>query len=293
MVISHDIAVYLNQWVAEGSNDLPSQAHDNNSSQGFTDEITKLCSLTSWPSQNYQLLSEYANTLSLSDASTQQLLCMVRLFFGNTNPSSNAYILIALQVLKFDKSLSFPETVSQLRNAEKKVFDNAALRSCTFEDIPVPFAAQSRLPMIVVTADLRCVTYDLLSVAQDLLNDGDHGEHAIYQFAEDTHPTSGIRQFGEMWTANWWRSQQLELHEDANILVPILYVDETPVTHNGRNMHPIYMSLGNLYVESRYALLNCTSYYSRFIQAKAFRKKTSWFYAHNRRGHKISRLSVG
>ena len=206
---------------------------------------------------------------------------------------SKSKLIFSLQVIKFDKSLVFPETVSQLRNAEKHVFDNAALRTCTFEDIPVPFAAQSNLPMIVVTADLRCVTYDLLSVAQDLLNDGDHGEHAVYQFAEESHPISGRRQFGEMWSASWWRSQQLELHADANILVPILYVDETPVTHNGRNMHPIYMSLGNLYVESRYALCYCATYYHRCIQAKAFRKKTAWFYAHNQHGHKILRLRFG
>ena len=107
--------------------------------------------------------------------------------------------------------------------------------------------------MVRVTEDLKCVTYNLMSVAQDLLNDGDHGQHAVFRYTEDRHPTSNIRQFGEMWTGDWWKKQQKELHDGANILVPIIYMDETPVTHNGRNMHPIYMSLGNLYLDSRYA----------------------------------------
>ena len=74
-----------------------------------------------------------------------------------------------------------------------------------------------------------------------------------FQYEECVHPVSKVRQYGEMWTGEWWRRQHADLPDGANILVPIIYVDETPVTHNGRNMHPVYMSLGNLYVDARYA----------------------------------------
>ena len=162
------------------------------------------------------------------------------------------------QVSKFDKTLCFPTTVRELRNAEKSVFNNESLTSCSFNDIPIPTVPSTGLPMVRVTEDLKCVTYNLLSVAQDLLNDGDHGKHAVFRYTEEKHPTTNIRQFGEMWTGDWWKKQQQQVHATANILVPIIYMDETPVTHNGRNLHPIYMSLGNLYLDSRYASNNTT-----------------------------------
>ena len=165
--------------------------------------------------------------------------------------------------MKFDKTEPFPVTVRQLRNVEKSVFNNATLRSCSFEDIDIPVVTQTGVPMILVTADLICVTYDLIRVAQDLLNDGDHGVHAQFQYEECVHPVSKVRQYGEMWTGEWWRRQHADLPDGSNILVPIIYVDETPVTHNGRNMHPVYMSLGNLYVDARYAKTNFTYYSTR------------------------------
>jgi hypothetical protein len=36
-----------------------------------------------------------------------------------------------------------------------------------------------------------------------------------------------------------------------NIMAIIPFVDETPVTFNGRNMHPMYLSLGNLHASFR------------------------------------------
>ena len=57
--------------------------------------------------------------------------------------------------------------------------------------------------------------------------------------------------YSELWSADWWKEQQAELGKDALILALIIYADETNVTFNGRNMHPVYISLGNLHVEYR------------------------------------------
>jgi hypothetical protein len=62
------------------------------------------------------------------------------------------------------------------------------------------------------------------------------------------------RVYSELWTADWWRSQQANLGVEANILAVIPYMDETPVTFNGRNMHPVYVTLGNLHTTYRLTL---------------------------------------
>ena len=94
-------------------------------------------------------------------------------------------------------------------------------------------------------------TYDFKHVVEDLLNDGDHGKYAIFQFTPEFSDVTGDRIFSELWTGNWWQRNQSALGTDANILVPIFYMDETPVSYNGRNMHPIYFSLGNSHVSFR------------------------------------------
>ena len=96
------------------------------------------------------------------------------------------------------------------------------------------------------------MTYDIYQVAHDLLNDGDHAHWAVWKHTPEVGAGTGMRSFNEMWTANWWKRQQDELGSHANILAFILYVDETPVTYNGRNMHPIYLSLANLHLSFRY-----------------------------------------
>jgi hypothetical protein len=271
------------------SPDVSSYENSDYASPTFDQDIGALYSLTTWPSTNYQLLSEYANTLSLSDPATLQLLIMVPKLGIRLITCVHA----SMQVSKFDKALCFPTTVRELRNAEKAVFDNESLTSCTFEDIPMPIVPSTGLPMIRVTADLKCVTYKLMSVAQDLINDGDHGQHAVFKYTEEKHPITNARQFGEMWTGDWWKREQAMLHDGASLLVPIIYMDETPVTHNGRNLHPIYMSLGNLYLESRWhSIINSTLQFFIFIfvQTKIIWKAIARFYAKHQRRHQVQRL---
>ena len=73
-------AAFLTEWA---HNDVGSTAslednvNNDSPSAHFAEEFDLLCSLSKWPSAIYQLLSEYANTLSLSDAAVLQLLVMV------------------------------------------------------------------------------------------------------------------------------------------------------------------------------------------------------------------------
>ena len=136
-----------------------------------------------------------------------------------------------------------------LRDAERMLHSTVAMRTCTFEDIDIPIS-RTGVRMVNPWQDLKCVTYDLFELAQDLLNDGEHGHYAKFKYSPE-FDDSGARLYGEVWSANWWKREQELLGPDANILAFILYVDETHVTYNGRNMHPIYMSLANLHLTYR------------------------------------------
>ena len=147
-----------------------------------------------------------------------------------------------------------PSTVSEIRKEESRVLHTASLRVREFSDIPPPISSQG-ISMICPGQDLKCVAYDLWAVVQDLLDDGDHHEHAQFRFKLEINPITKQRVYSELWTADWWRSQQVNTGSDKNILAIIPYVDETPVTFNGRNMHPVYVTLGNLHSSFRFLLI--------------------------------------
>ena len=136
-----------------------------------------------------------------------------------------------------------------LRNAEHMLHSSARIRNCSFDDIPIPIS-RTGVRMVNPWQDLKCVTYDIFEVAQDLLNDGEHADYAKFQYSPE-FDDDGNQVYGEVWSANWWKREQALLGADANILAFILYIDETHVTYNGRNMHPIYMSLANLHLTYR------------------------------------------
>ena len=138
-----------------------------------------------------------------------------------------------------------------LRQAELQIHSGTTLRKVDFKDIPIP-VSRSGLRMVNEWEDLKCVTYDIFDVARDLLNDGEHAKYAQFHYTPEVDHDTGERIFGEFWTANWWKREQNLLGAEANILAFILYVDETHVTYNGRNMHPIYMSLANLHLTYRF-----------------------------------------
>ena len=136
-----------------------------------------------------------------------------------------------------------------LMDAESMMHASTSVRSCNFDDIPIP-VSRSGLRMVNPWQDLKCVTYDIFDVARDLLNDGERGTYAKFKYSPE-FGSSGQRLYGEVWSGNWWKREQELLGPDANILAFILYVDETHITYNGRNMHPIYMSLANLHLTYR------------------------------------------
>ena len=115
---------------------------------------------------------------------------------------------------------------------------------------PLPFTTDN-ICMVSPDQQLSCMTYDLWQTIQDLLDDGEHAEFAQFRYDADPHPLTNLDVYGELWTGDWWKEQQAELGNDAMILALIFYADETNVTFNGRNMHPVYISLGNLHVEYR------------------------------------------
>ena len=98
--------------------------------------------------------------------------------------------------------------------------NSVSIRKCAFDDIPVPIS-RTGVRMVNPWQDLKCVTYDIFEVARDLHNDGEHAEYAKFTYSPEFTET-GERIYGELWTANWWKTEQSTLGPGANILVFIL-----------------------------------------------------------------------
>jgi hypothetical protein len=146
--------------------------------------------------------------------------------------------------------MPMPSTVLEVRKEESRVFLDARLRVRDLSDITPPISAKG-IAMLCPGQDLKCVAYDVWEVVQDLLNDGDHHEHAVFKFKPEFDNTTNERLYSEVWTGDWWQRQQIRVGMTKNIMAIIPFVDETPVTFNGRNMHPMYLSLGNLHASFR------------------------------------------
>ena len=146
-----------------------------------------------------------------------------------------------------------PDSCHQLKVEEDRVLCETKMRILDLSILDQPVSSQG-VGMLSPNQKLSCMTYDLWDTIQDLLNDGEHSANAHFSYVQNApeSETSG-QVFGEMWTAEWWRDQQAQIGKYEKILAIIVYVDETNVTFNGRNVHPVYISLGNLHVEYRCA----------------------------------------
>lgn len=71
-----------------------------------------------------------------------------------------------------------------------------------------------------------------------------HDEVVHWRF-ESTTDVNNQSVISELWTGDWWREEQAKAGQE-NILVIILYSDETSTSFAGKSVNPIYMSLGNL-----------------------------------------------
>ena len=165
----------------------------------------------------------------------------------------------SLQIEKLDDSSPLPPSVASIRQEELRVLENSKIRIRTFNEdpaVPVPVTPKTNILMISPNQDVKCMAYDVWDIIEDLLNDGDHSDHAVFQYSPEFDAESGNRVYSETWTAEWWHRQQISVGLGKNIIALIAYIDETPVTFNGRNMYPVYVSLGNIHVDFRYHIIS-------------------------------------
>ena len=165
----------------------------------------------------------------------------------------NTFIVL-LQIDKLDSSSPLPPSVASIRHEERRVLESAKIRSRSFNDdpaVPVPITPKTNILMIAPNQDIQCMAYDVWDIIEDLLNDGDHPDHAVFRYSPEFESESGNRLYSELWTGEWWHRQQISVGLGNNIVALIPYIDETPITFNGRNMHPVYVSLGNIHIDFR------------------------------------------
>ncbi len=113
------------------------------------------------------------------------------------------------------------------------------------EDIDIPIPSSQGVDMVyVIGGQVKSFRFDLWQTIEDILDDELLAEscHWWYEQGEDR---SGQRSIGEMWTGQWWCEQEQHAH-DLPVLCIILYTDETTLSLNGRSMHPVYITLGNI-----------------------------------------------
>ncbi len=118
------------------------------------------------------------------------------------------------------------------------------IREVCFADIEKPTTKQGRL-IVSSTSDPSAVYLDVFKEVEGLLSDPELNKYFKWHYEEERDHI-GERQVSDMWTGNWWKNQQVQLGQATKILAIIFSMDETPVTYNGRNLHPVYMTLGNI-----------------------------------------------
>ena len=221
-----------------------------------------------WTNKNYRILSQLINSLSLSQSDADRLLNAVRLIF-----ISSYRVLPQLQIRCIDSSLSIPLTCRHLKMEEDKILGDMKMRVLDMSSEPKTPFTKNNVCMIAPDQQLSCITYDLWDTVQDLLNDGEHATHAHFVYTPNIDPQTSTPLITELWTAGWWKQQQEAVGESEKIMAIIFYVDETNVTFNGRNVHPVYVTLGNLHVEYRYVNthyeVNIVVYTTTFIETSS------------------------
>ena len=71
-------------------------------------------------------------------------------------------------------------SVKEIRKEETRVLETAKMRVASLDNIHRPI--NNGIEMICPDQDLKCITFDLWRVIEDLLNDGDHAGHAQFRF---------------------------------------------------------------------------------------------------------------
>ena len=187
----------------------------------------------------------------------------------------------SLQIEKLDDSSPLPPSVASIRQEELRVLENSKFRIRTFNEdpaVPVPVTPKTNILMISPNQDVKCMAYDVWDIIEDLLNDGDHSDHAVFEYSPEFDAESGNRVYSETWTAEWWHRQQISVGLGKNIIALIAYIDETSVTFNGRNMHPVYMYRWETSMWISGTTLFCNSEQNKVLdeQKSTVRQTTFW-----------------
>ena len=148
------------------------------------------------------------------------------------------------QVNTLDFSKTIPSSGYELRAEETRVLDFSKVKQTVFYDVPKPISSHG-MSMVHDHAEPIFFTMNLWDKIEDILSDPVMAESLHMKF-ERTVNDDGMRTIGELYTSNWMRRMQHELGPTANILAIILAMDETPMSMNGRNVHPVYVTLGNI-----------------------------------------------
>ncbi len=159
--------------------------------------------------------------------------------------------LLLKNLHEIDTSEDMPRNVYDLRQAEHQ-----AMLAADFNVAVCPITPpRTRDGHLMVQSErLELIYHDLLDVCEQLVNATPHRGWTQWHYTA-TFTKNGVESdiFGnhvfisEMWTARWWKEEQLKIGERARLLVPIISADETPITMTGRNVFPVYATVGNVH----------------------------------------------
>ncbi len=165
---------------------------------------------------NYAIVSRIINRAGLSDQEAERLI-------GDVN--------------KLDFTFNVPESLRDLRRAETEALEQSSIISTELK-VPLPTNKNGHV-IVEYSHVITLYRRDPFSLIQNILDDS-----TIASACEWTYRGNGI-DFGELCSSEWWRSEQASL-PGKSILAVILASDECPITLNGRSVHPVYISLGNI-----------------------------------------------
>jgi hypothetical protein len=144
-----------------------------------------------------------------------------------------------------------PSTIKQLREIERQNFTDMEFMTKTCP-VSIP-KSDSGHPMIACQ-NVELVHYDFMDVCIKLVQLDEHKPYLHFYYehqktlnGDEPDENGKARLITELWTADWWREQQLHNTPGGNgaLFVPMLSTDETVVTMTGRKWQPVYAFVGN------------------------------------------------
>ncbi len=183
-----------------------------------------------WKNENYKIMSRICNCLALSNANIDILIRNLR---------------------QLDFSMEMPKSASALKKEEVNAMESTDMRTLACPVKP-PYTRDGHC--MVESTTVHLIHRDLLKTCEKIINTGEHSVFAQWKSimlktddGETPCDTGEMRLINEMWTGDWWEREQKKLGKHAHILAPIISADETPMTMTGRNVLPVYCTVGNIH----------------------------------------------